>query len=147
MRNKIWIMIKEEYIINYRYFNELRDKNTALQNKIVITISSALFGIIITSLDKLLPLFDTFLNYFFIALVVANALTIYLILVSILFANKALEIAIDNAKAKYHQQKVEKNNQWKECAKKCQCAYLFSFGITIFIFAIMLIYIFLNSKG
>lgn len=136
----------DRYIRYESYCKELRDKNIALQDKIVITISSALFGIIITSLDKLLPLFDTFkLNCFLIPLVVANALTICFFLVSIHFAKEGLKNSIDNAKINYRE-KGEigeiKVNQYTKYAELFQNIYLFLFGIVIIIFAIMLIYIF-----
>lgn len=137
----------DRYIRYESYCKELRDKNIALQDKIVITISSALFGIIITSLDKLLPLFDTFkkLNCFFILLVVVNALTICFFLVSIHFAKKGLKNSIDNARINYRE-KGEigeiKVNQYTKYARRFQNIYLLLFAAVNVIFAIMLIYIF-----
>lgn len=82
--------------------DEVKAKNIELQNKIVMTISTALFGIIITSLDKIMPLlYTTCLKVLFICLVIFNLLTIFFIFISIYFANKSIGIHINDAKPHY----------------------------------------------
>ncbi|WP_426704799.1 hypothetical protein [Campylobacter coli] len=49
-----------EYIEYFNRCEEIKNKNNELQNKVVLTISTALFGIIITSLDKIIPFLQTY---------------------------------------------------------------------------------------
>ncbi|EOI2811422.1 hypothetical protein ACMHS3_001687, partial [Campylobacter jejuni] len=49
----------EGYANYYNYCRDCRQKNIEFQNKVIITISTALYGLIVSSLDKILLLLDT----------------------------------------------------------------------------------------
>ncbi|EOJ1653503.1 hypothetical protein ACM2AT_000700, partial [Campylobacter jejuni] len=67
----------EGYANYYNYCRDCRQKNIEFQNKVIITISTALYGLIVSSLDKILLLLDTsFLKICFIILIVLNAFVI-----------------------------------------------------------------------
>lgn len=120
--------------------DEVKAKNIELQNKIVMTISTALFGIIITSLDKIMPLlYTTCLKVLFICLVIFNLLTIFFIFISIYFANKSIGIHINDALKHYIYAEEYKEDKYGKLAKKFRHWYVIFICIVIIIFAIMLI--------
>ena len=99
------------YTNYYNYCRDCRQKNIEFQNKVIITISTALYGLIVSSLDKILLLLDTsFLKICFIILIVLNAFVILFIFGSIFFANKGFKLNMEKkAKLIYLYGKQVKN--------------------------------------
>lgn len=128
--------------------DEVKAKNIELQNKIIMTISTALFGIIITSLDKIMPLlFTTCLKVLFTCLVIFNLLTIFFIFISIFCANKSIGIHINDALKHYIYAEEYKEDKYGKLAKKFRHWYVIFICIVITIFAIMLISILFSKDN
>ncbi|EJI8640962.1 hypothetical protein NET59_001801, partial [Campylobacter jejuni] len=101
MNNIDDIRIKEkDYDTTIKYIewcNELKNKNIELQDKIVMTISTALFGIIIVNLDKISLLYThPWTKILFITLIISNSVTIIFLLISLKIANKSIENDIES---------------------------------------------------
>ncbi|HEF4477681.1 TPA: hypothetical protein SAK48_001815 [Campylobacter jejuni] len=137
MNNIDDIRIKEkDYDTTIKYIewcSELKNKNIELQDKIVMTISTALFGIIIVNLDKISLLYThPWTKILFITLIISNSVTIIFLLISLKIANKSIENDIESVynntiKRKYY-----------FIAKWTQYIYLFSFAFVTIIFCIIL---------
>ncbi|EAL8577321.1 hypothetical protein DYR41_08130 [Campylobacter jejuni] len=129
-----------EYIKYFDKCEEIKIKNNELQNKVVMTISTALFGIIITSLDKIIPLMSSIicLKYLFISLIIFNALVIVSIFASIHYANKGIDISIKNAETYYLNTGEMKEDKCSKLATKLRYLYIIFICIVITIFVIIL---------
>ncbi|HED6686377.1 TPA: hypothetical protein ACOS47_001669 [Campylobacter jejuni] len=136
-----------EYIKYFDKCEEIKIKNNELQNKVVMTISTALFGIIITSLDKIIPLMSsiTCLKYLFIGLIIFNALVIVSIFASIHYANKGIDISIKNAETYYLNTGEMKEDKYSKLATKLRYLYIIFICIVITIFVIILTIILLSK--
>ncbi|EAJ3619867.1 hypothetical protein BFM53_03990 [Campylobacter coli] len=148
MVDKETMLIKHnEYIKYFDKCEEIKIKNNELQNKVVLTISTALFGIIITSLDKIIPLMLSIacLKYLFIGLIISNALVIVSIFASIYYANKGIDISIKNAKAYYLNRGEMKEDKYSKLATKLRYLYIIFICIVIAIFVIILTIILLSK--
>ncbi|EAK8709609.1 hypothetical protein ACPES9_001671 [Campylobacter jejuni] len=136
-----------EYIEYFNRCEEIKNKNNELQNKVVLTISTALFGIIITSLDKIIPLISSVicLKYLFIVLIIFNALVIVSIFASIYYANKGIDIASKNAEAYYLNTGEIKEDKCSKLATKLRYLYVIFICIVVTIFVIILTIILLSK--
>ena len=132
-----------EYIKYFDKCDELKIKNIELQNKIVLTISAALFGIIMTSVDKIMPLISSTacLKYLFFGLIFFNALVIGSVLASIHCANKGINIAIKKAEKYYLNIGEMKENKKMKEDKYSKMATKLRFLCTILICIIMAIFV------
>lgn len=148
-------MVDKETMLNkyneyIRYFDkceEIKIKNNELQNKIVLTISTALFGIIITSLDKIIPLMLSiiYLKYLFIALIIFNTFVIFSIFASIYYANKGIDISVKNAETYYLNTGEMKEDKYSKFATKLRYLYIIFICIVIAIFVIILTIVLLSK--
>lgn len=121
----------QEYCNFVKRGDEAQCKNTQTQDKIVITISSGLFGLLLTILDK--GWINVSQSCAFKALLISNAATLILALLAFSTANQAIK---DKSQAALH----EKNTKgcWEIITEKLKLGYLLTTCLTIvFLTAVM----------
>lgn len=123
--------------VNKNY--EAKVKNTDNQDKIIIAISSALFGVLLASLDKDMFIDNQSAKVLLVILLISNTLTLVLSLLSLVLAN----IAIDKENAKlysllYSKENKETKNYCKVVGKWLNAIYLITGGFTIIMLAVMI---------
>ncbi len=116
-----------------------RNKNIESQDKIIITVSSALFGILLTIFDKNMIANNECARILLVILLVSNTFTLFLALLSFSCANKAINKKIEIAESYLlHKGKREIKNCW-ECVTKClNFACIVATCITILSLAMMI---------
>lgn len=117
---------------------DTKEKNNQSQDKMVVAISSALFGILLAIVDK--KLLAQIPHILFGALIVSNALTLICALVSYSTANMAISKKIQIA---LH--KGREKNYWEFATKCLNIGYVVATCTTIILLAIVMWVTF--SKG
>ena len=131
--------IKKQRRELYNNFVRKSDKRTTLnlktQNKILLLVSSALFGLITFLLEKSQG------NSCLTWLIVSNALSLVFALLSLYCGNKDIEMGIEYAKKYYLEEKecfFNKKSWWFHAAKILNTLSLLSLAAAIIALAILL---------
>ncbi len=107
-------------------YENVKERNMQSLDKIVVTISSALFGLLLAIADKNLSLQSQMSSMLFKVLIVSNAITIIFALFSYYTANKSMDIkkqiALDG---------ICRMNCWAYITKFLNFGYLIATCITI----------------
>ena len=127
--------LKENEYQEHREFikdcDKAQDKNIQSQDKIVIAISSGLFGLLLTILDK--NLLNENQICAFKALLASNAATLILALLAFSAANKAI-----NEKVQVVSHKKDVDDFWESVTNQLNLGYLLTTCLTIiFLTAVM----------
>lgn len=118
---------------------EAKVKNTDNQDKIIIAISSGLFGILLASLDKDMFVDNQCAKALLVALLVSNTLTLILSLLSLVLANKAIDKKVEIINSYFNsKEKIEKRNDCETLGKWLNNVYLITGSFTIVILAVMI---------
>ena len=131
------------------FFKDTMDRaksNQEAQDKMILTISVALFGIMPFILDKLQ---STPCNIFFVvALLVCNTLCIIAVALSFWFCAKGNVVDIKFAEEYYIQDKQEsfnKKSKWTKVGEFANRSYLVLHTFSLFFLAIMLAFYFIDK--
>lgn len=124
--------------------NALRAKNIEGQEKMVIAISSALFGLLLAIFDKDLLDKSQISSYLFCVLILSNAVALIFALFSFYTGNKALDRVADSAKASYNDtnKQPETENCWEHITEILNKISLFATCVTVAMLAIIVWQIF-----
>ena len=118
-------------------YEDAKERNMQSLDKVVVAISSALFGLLLAIFDKNLLDKSPILPILFKILIISNATTIIFVLISYYTANKSMDIKKQDAL--YETCKLD----CYECATKfLNCGYLTTTCITILILATIMWQIF-----
>lgn len=116
-----------------------RNKNIESQDKIIITVSSALFGILLTIFDKNMIADNECARMLLAVLLISNTLTLLLALLSFSCANKAINKKIKIAESYLLRKgKRETQNGWEFVTKCLNCACVATTCITVLSLAMMI---------
>lgn len=130
---------RQEYEDKQKYRDNCREtemENHRAQDKAVMTISSALFGLLLTMYDKLNG--QCQVNILLKLLVVTNALTLIMSILAFSVANKATD---ENLQF-YLQRKQNHNGCWEIIADFLNYGYLITTCLSIIILSIIMCMIF-----
>ena len=116
-------------------YENAREKNMQSLDKVVVAISSALFGLLLAIDSKTLLDKSQILSMLFKALIVSNAITIIFVLISYYTANKSIEI-------KQEDTKNCETDCWECATKFLNFGYLLATCITIITLATIMWQIF-----
>lgn len=122
-----------------RYKNiDIKRDNVKGQDKIIITISSALFGIVLTMFDK-----DTFASsevarLFLLLLLITNSVTLIVGLLSFYFGNKAIDKNIEMLDMQIECREYDDKNCWRNIASYCNNTCLATTCLTVIILSVMI---------
>ena len=121
----------------------LKNKNSDTQDKIIMTISSALFGILLAIFDKDLLDKSQISSCLFCILILSNALTLILSLVAFYTGNKSLDKFVENEKVRLIENKQDKmENCWACATKFLNKAYLSTTCVTVVTLTVIMLQIF-----
>lgn len=132
------------------YVNEVNNRiktNQESQDKMILTISSALFGLLPFFIEKLQ--LKCWLGFFVGLLIFANIISLIAVLFSFYFCAKGNRADIDYAKEYYIEDKEDSLNKKSNMTKKgeiCNEVSLFSFAVTLISFAIIIAVHFFNKE-
>ncbi|MBD5167446.1 MAG: hypothetical protein HDT11_00905 [Helicobacter sp.] len=107
-----------------------------MQDKILLLVSSALFGLMTFLLEN-----SQNSHYFVKVLLILNALSLVSALLSFYYGNKDIEIGKENAKKYYLEEKkcfFNKKSCWFSVSKKLNAVSLWSLAAVIIALAILL---------
>lgn len=114
---------------------ESKEKNIDSENKVILSISSALFGLLLAMSDK----FSTScVKNLLVILIISNTLTIIITLISFSFGNKTIDEKMDYVSKFIMQEKdineydYKHKGKWENITKYTNKAYLITFCITMF---------------
>ena len=120
-----------------------KQKNIDGQDKMVMSISSALFGILLAIFDKDLLIKSQISSCWFKILILSNALTLILVLVSFYMGNKSLDKIVENARVYLLKNKQRKMKNHYTCiANTLNKVYLSTTCVTVATLAIIMLQIF-----
>lgn len=120
-----------------------KQKNLDGQDRLIITISSALFGLLLAIFDKDLLDKSQISSCLFKILIISNALTLILSLISFYTGNKSLDKIVKNKKAHLLENKQDKmENCWACVTEFLNKAYSSTTCVTIATLAIIMLQIF-----
>lgn len=120
-----------------------KQKNIDGQDKMVMSISSALFGILLAIFDKDLLIESQISSCWFKILILSNALTLILVLVSFYMGNKSLDKIVENARVYLLKNKQRKMKNYYACiANTLNKVYLSTTCVTVATLAIIMLQIF-----
>ena len=118
-------------------------KNIDGQDKMVMSISSALFGILLAIFDKDLLIKGQISSCWFKILILSNALTLILVLVSFYMGNKSLDKIVENARVYLLKNKQRKMKNHYACiANTLNKVYSSTTCVTVATLAIIMLQIF-----
>ena len=132
-----------------QYVKEANDRiklNQESQDKMILTISVALFGLLPFILEKI-PI-NYFTKFMIVILLVFNILALIAVLLSFYFCLKGNEKSIEYVE-KYFLEKNEeyfnKKSCWDKIGQICNSASLMFFAITLIIYGIIMGVIFISK--
>ncbi|TLD95480.1 hypothetical protein LS71_008205 [Helicobacter jaachi] len=141
---------KKEQKLYENYVNEVNNRiktNQESQDKMILTISSALLALLPFVLEKLR------LNYLtqtlVICLIVSNTISLIAVLLSFYFCTKGNKDDVKYAEEYYLQHKndsLNKKSRWTNAGIFCNSVSLVMFAITLIIFATIVTIYFCNKE-
>ncbi|HIV48846.1 MAG TPA: hypothetical protein IAA33_03285 [Candidatus Helicobacter avicola] len=134
-----------------QYVKEVNDRiksNQESQDKMILTISVGLFGILSFFLEKMPA--TCIANCMIVFLLIFNTSTLISTLLSFYFCHKGNKADIEYAEKYYLESKEEyfdKQNCWTKSGEKCNSISLVFFIVTLIFYAIIMGYYFVNKPN
>lgn len=122
-----------------KYIDIKRD-NIKGQDKIIITISSALFGILLTMFNKDMFAGSEVARLLLILLLTINSVTFIVNLLSFYFGNKSIDKNIEIMEAKMKGKEYDGRNCWSDITDYCNGICIATTALTFMMLSVMIFF-------